>query len=148
MISEKVYKKIEKSCDLRRPPTIERFNDSSRKPPDIVEKFFLHLLVGKLHHTPNQKREQIMRSFSEELMHSVSNGNFLTGKHYDAELGLHGLTGLKQSIVYLSILGHSFGCDKVEEIETAQTELTLKSKGESLNLPLAHKYESKLKLWP
>ena len=116
-------------------------NNSSRKPPDIFETFFCHLLAGKLHHTPSQKKEQIIRSFSEDVMYSVSNENFLTSKHCAVGLGLHSLIGLKQSTVYLSRLGHSIGYDKVEEIETAQVELTLKMKEESLNLPLAPKYE-------
>ena len=41
LIREEVYKKIEKSRDVTRPPTIEKFIDSSRKPPDIVETFLL-----------------------------------------------------------------------------------------------------------
>ena len=74
-------------------------------------------------------------------MYSVSDGNFLTSKHCAVGLVLHSLTGLKQSIVYFSRLGNSIGYHKVEEIETAQVELTLKLKEESLNLPLAPKYE-------
>ena len=141
LVRKEVLKKIEKSCDVTSPPTIESLNDSSRKPPDIVETFFCHLLVGESDHTPNQKKERIIRSFSEDVMYSVSNGNFLTSKHCAVGLGLHSLTGLKQPIVYLSRLGHSTGYDKVEETETAQAELTLKLKEESRNLPLVPKYK-------
>lgn len=78
-------------------------------PQILLKPFCLHLLVGELHHTPNQKRERLIRSFPQELMHSVSNGNFLTNKHCAVKLGLHGLTGFKQSIVYISRLGYSIG---------------------------------------
>ena len=50
---------------------------------------------------PKVKKEQIIRSFSEDVMYFVSNGNFLTRKHCATGLGLHNLTGMKQPIVYL-----------------------------------------------
>ena len=65
---KKILKKNEKSCDVTWPPTIESLNDSSRKPPDIGETFFRHLLVGESHDAPSHKKERIIRSFSEDVL--------------------------------------------------------------------------------
>ena len=59
LICKEIIKKTEKSCDVTWPQTIESLNDSSRKPPDIVELFFRHLLAGESHHVPSQKRKEL-----------------------------------------------------------------------------------------
>ena len=66
-----------------------------------------------------------MRCYSDVKL-VLSNGKFLTRKHCAVGLGLHRLTILKESLVYLSKLAHSISYKQIEENEAAQTELALK----------------------
>ena len=55
---------MKKSCGIKWLSTIVSLNDLSRKPPDIGEKKFCHLLAGESHHAASQKKEPIISSFS------------------------------------------------------------------------------------
>ena len=77
-----------------------------------------------------------MNSFSQDLVHAVSRGNFLTEKHVLLGTGLHSLTGLKTPIKLLGRFGHSCSYDKVRLIETAQAELAQKLRGYDKQLPV------------
>ena len=136
VIRTKVLKKVKESPELAWPPSVDQLEDASRDPPDLLAKFYHRLIVGDCHHTLSEQKHRIIRSFSEDVMYAVSNGTFLTKKHYAVGMGLHSLTGMKQPIVFLSKMGHCISYDKVAEIETAQAELSLKWKNDSLTLPL------------
>ena len=75
-------------------------------------------------------------SFSQDVVHAVSKGKFLTPKHTSVGLGLHSMTGQKLPIAILARLGHSITYDAINEIETAQAELVEQFQLKDLNLPL------------
>ena len=63
---------------------------------------------------------------------ALSKGKFLTSKHCAVGLGLQSLSGLKQSVVYLSKLGHSIRYKQIEEIQIAQAEIDESSNESSI----------------
>ena len=134
-----VLEKIKQSNELAWPPTVDQLQDASRDPSKLLEIFYQRLIVGDNHHILTEQKQRIVRTFSEDVMYTVSNWSFLTEKHCALGMGLHSLTGMKQPIVFLSKLGHCISYDKVAEIETAQAELSLKLQNESLTLPLQPK---------
>ena len=79
-----------------------------------------------------------MSSFSQDLVHAVSRGNFLTEKHLLLRTGLHSLNGLETSIKLLGRFGHSCTYEKVRLIETAQAELAQKWRDFDKPLPVVH----------
>eukprot|EP00112_Aurelia_sp_Birch-Aquarium-sp1_P017646 Seg411.7 transcript_id=Seg411.7/GoldUCD/mRNA.D3Y31 product="hypothetical protein" protein_id=Seg411.7/GoldUCD/D3Y31 len=119
------------------PPTVESLGSIDRRCPSILGLFFKTLLSQKdSHNMIGEKVERLVDSFSQDVMHAVSKGKFLTPKHAAVGLGLHSLTGQKLPITILARLGHSISYDTVNEIETAQAELVEHFQSLSLSLPI------------
>ena len=80
-----------------------------------------------LHSADHSPREEVKRyadPFSQDIVHAISKGDFLTAKHVLRGCGLHdSITGMKKPINILSKVGHSCNYNTVQEIETAQAEL-------------------------
>ena len=96
--------------------------DEGREGPQSV-KIFLRLLLQDDHHKTSDKCANHIWSFSQDFLHSVSNGTFLTAKHVLIASMLHTMTGQKIPIQLLSLAGNCASYEKELEIETAQAEL-------------------------
>ena len=102
-----------------------------------MQKLYDYLLAGDLHHETSEKKNKLLnKSFCSDVICVLSNGKFLTSKHRAVGLGLHSLTGLKQTVVYLSKPRHSVSYKQMEEIQKVQKELALNLSNESRILPL------------
>lgn len=115
------------------PPTFEVLNE--RKPPESVTYFLTGLLKHNRHVTP-ERAIRLVESYASDLIHGVTNGRFITAKHFAVSMGLHGLTGSREIIDILSKLGNAMPYELTCEIETAQAEKAQKMSKESTMLPL------------
>ena len=107
--------------DSKWPPTVEDLSSDARKPPKFLESFMSYLLKNKDHpnrHTVNR----LIQSYSSDLIHGVTRGKVITGKHFLLGLGLHNMTGQKVPVQVMNHLGHCIDYNLVCEIETAQAE--------------------------
>ncbi len=144
ILRDSVLEAIENVPNLPWPPTVDSLGSIDRKCPDILGLFFKTLLSQKdSHNVIGERVERLVDSFSQDIMHAVSKGKFLTLKHAAVGLGLHSLTGQKLPITILSSLGHSISYDTVTEIETAQAELVEHFQSLCLSLPLQPAAEGK-----
>ena len=122
--------------------TIESPRKDDRNAPDILKQFYENLLSpASVHHGTSLNAERLIDSFSQDIMHAVSKGEFLTLKHASVGLGLHRLTGQKLPLQVLSQLGHSMTYDQICEVETAQAELVHHLKSWSLLLSICPIHE-------
>lgn len=137
LLREGILDTIERAPGVPWPPTADSLSSIERQYPDILRSFFKTLLspTGG-HNVISERVERLVDSFSQDLMHAVSKGQFLTPKHVAVGLGLHSLTGQKLPITVLSRLGHSITYDTVNEIETAQAELVEHFQNLGMSLPL------------
>eukprot|EP00112_Aurelia_sp_Birch-Aquarium-sp1_P021922 Seg6008.1 transcript_id=Seg6008.1/GoldUCD/mRNA.D3Y31 product="hypothetical protein" protein_id=Seg6008.1/GoldUCD/D3Y31 len=126
---------IENAPEIPWPPTVDSLWLPDRQPPNSV-KDFLSNFIHSTHHSPGEEVVRYVDSFSQDLIHAVSKGNFLTMKHVLLGTGLHSLTGQKKPIELLGRFGHSINYDKVRLIETAQAELIQKLRSLQQPLPL------------
>ena len=107
--------------DSKWPPTVEDLSSDPRKPPKSLESFMSYLLKNKDHpnrHTVNG----LIQSYSSDLIHGVTRGKVITGKHFLLGLGLHNMTGQKVLVQVMNHLGHCIDYNLVCEIETVQAE--------------------------
>ena len=136
-LQESVLKFLEDVDPLPWPPTVESLASRERQYPELLELLFKELLSPKgSHHLTAERVDRLIDSFSQDIMHAVSKGKYLTAKHASLGLGLHSMTGQKLPITILARLGHSITYDTVNEIETAQAELVEHFQSMALNLPL------------
>ena len=128
---------IENSSEVSWPLTFVELIHQQRDAPKIMQKLYDYLLAGDLHHETSEKKNKLLnKSFCSDVICVLSNGKFLTSKHRAVGLGLHSLTGLKQTVVYLSKPRHSVSYKQMEEIQKVQKELALNLSNESRILPL------------
>eukprot|EP00794_Sanderia_malayensis_P000996 gene996-312_t len=133
IIRAEIQEMISNAPELPWPPTPETLGDERRKPPAKVKEFLTNI-IHSTHHTPGDEVHLFVDSFSSDLVHAVSKGQFLTQKHVALGTGLHSLTGQKTVIKVLGKFGHSIKYDTVRVLETAQTEVIQKLR--SLRYPL------------
>ena len=132
-----VLKFVEKSVPLPWPPTMETLMSEERISPALLKLFFDELLSpSSNHHATGEIVCRLRDSFSQDVIHALSKGTFITSKHAAVGLGFHSLTGQKLPLVILSRLGHCINYDKICEIETAQAELVQHFQSMTLGLPL------------
>ena len=137
LVRESVVKFIEESDPLPWPPTVESLAKRDLQYPELLRLFLKELLSPKeSHHVTSERVNRLTDSFSQDVVHAVSKGKFLTPKHTSVGLGLHSMTGQKLPIAILARLGHSITYDAINEIETAQAELVEQFQLKDLNLPL------------
>ena len=137
ILREDVTNVINEASTLPWPPTIESLKSDDRNPPATLALFYNHLLsAANSHHAASSTTERYVTSFSQDVMHAVSHGDFVALKHATMGLGLHSLTGQKLPLVVLSRLGHSINYDRICEIETAQAELAQHFQSMSLYSPV------------
>lgn len=137
LLRDVVLKFVEKSSSLPWPPTIESLMSRERESPALLQ-LFVNVLLSPTdsHHAVREMTRRLKDSFSQDLIHALSKGTFVTLKHASLGLGLHSLTGQKLPLTILSRLGHCINYDKICEIETAQAELVQLFQSMSLGLPL------------
>lgn len=123
------------------PPTVEALQNTDRLPPHLVQSFFTNVLKSPKH-SATEKVAVLSKSFSEDLIHGVTHGQFLTAKHALVGVVLHNLTGQKTPVNVLFRLGHSASYDQVCEIETGLAELTQHFQEQGQLLPLQPKSTS------
>ena len=100
ILHEDVTNVINEATTLPWPPTIESLKSDARNPPAILALFYNNLLsAAKSHHVASSTTDRYVASFSQDAMHAVSNGDFVTLKHATLGLGLHSLTGQKLPLV-------------------------------------------------
>lgn len=117
---------IKKSVKLIWPPSLDNLKD--RKPPSLLTTFFNFLLHGSSNSNDTKAKGDggelgLVESFSNDILYAVSNGTYLTLKHCSIGLGLHCMTGNKESIEKVSRFGHCITGDQVDEIEASLGEL-------------------------
>ena len=120
------------------PPTIESITSSEENYPNSLTSFLSSLLKNKTH-SPRATVLKHARSFAQDIIHSISNGKFLTLKHTLVGCGIHSMTGLRKPIDILASFGNSCTYDNVREIETAQAELAQHLMDTQFPLPLIPK---------
>ena len=85
-----------------------------RQPPESL-KLFLTRLLHSTHHTLGGEVQAYVDSFSQDIVHGISKGTFMTSKHVLLGYGLHSITGMKTPISILSHFGHSCTYNQVQE---------------------------------
>lgn len=137
ILREDAIKMIQASPELCWPPTTEALTAEERQPPETVINFFTDLLHSPLiHHPPGEEVKRYVSSFSQDLLHAISKGKFMTAKHTLIGTALHSITGQKLPIQILSKYGNSCNYETVQKIETAQAELVQKMRQQNYPLPL------------
>ncbi|XP_065053916.1 uncharacterized protein LOC135682802 [Rhopilema esculentum] len=135
IIRDDILAVIENALELPWPPTPDSLSKQDRQPPRSVQDFILRV-IHATHHSPGDDVKRYVDSYSQDLVHAVSKGSFLTQKHVLVGAGLHSLTGQKTPIKILARLGHCCNYDKVRLIETAQAEVVQKLRSIKYPLPL------------
>jgi len=115
---------IDQAEPLSWPPTVDELKRRSAQTPAELLQFLSKLLIGDSHHAIGSTKTRVSQSIAQDIIYSISNGNFLGIKHCSLGLSIHSLTGQKRPIVILSSLGHSISYEKILEIETAQAEVS------------------------
>ena len=138
VIRDDVLSMMEHAPGIPWPPTVESLESQERQPPESLRLFLTHL-IHSTEHTPGEEVQAYVKSFSQDIVHGISKGDFLTSKHVLLGCGLHSITGMKMSISILSHFGHSCSYRKVQEIVTAQAELVQKMRSLQYPLPLIPK---------
>ena len=134
-LREDIIKMIDKCQDIPWPPNPTDLAKPERQPPSTLIKFLREMLQPD-HHVPGIAVQQYIWSISQDLVHAVSRGKFLTEKHTLLGNSLHTMTGQKLPIEILAKLGNSCSYDMVREIETAQAEVCQKQFGRGDFLPV------------
>ena len=117
------------------PPRVKDLMDERRQPPELVKTFLKHVLHDS-HHPESQMVQDLVWSFSQDLVHGVSRGKFLTAKHTLMANVMHGLTGQKVPILLMSKVGNCQSYNLVELVETAQAELVEELREAGFPLPV------------
>ena len=135
MLREDILKFVEEAPGLSWPPKAFDLLKKDREGPQSV-KMFLRALLQDDHHKTSDKCANHIWSFSQDLLHSVSNGTFITAKHVLIACTLHTMTGQKVPIQLLSLAGNCASYEKELEIETAQAEFCQKLISYGMPLPV------------
>eukprot|EP00112_Aurelia_sp_Birch-Aquarium-sp1_P012747 Seg2686.1 transcript_id=Seg2686.1/GoldUCD/mRNA.D3Y31 product="hypothetical protein" protein_id=Seg2686.1/GoldUCD/D3Y31 len=122
LLRNDIVEMITQAPDLPWPSTPETLCCGARQPTQSVKEFFTKVIHAS-NHTQGEDVQCYVNSFSQDLVHAVSRGNFFTEKHILLGTGLHSLTGLKTPIPLFGRFGHSCNYDKVRLIETAEADL-------------------------
>lgn len=137
ILSENVTHIINEAPTLPWPPTIKSLKSDARNPPATLTLFYNHLFsAANSHHVASSTTDRYVASYSQDVTHDVSHGDFVTLKHATLGLGLHSLTGQKLAPVVLSKLGHSINYDRITEIKTARAKLAQHFQPMSLYSPV------------
>ena len=83
-----------------------------------------------------EKATRLVDSYAADLIHDITNGRFITAKHFALSMALHGLTGSREIIDILNKLGNAMSYELTCDIETAPAEKARKLSSESTVLPL------------
>ena len=113
---------IENALPLPWPPKPDDLFKKEREAPLSVTTFLRYLLQDSYHKT-SESTENLIWSFSQDLLDSVSNGSFLTAKHILVACAIHTMTGQKIPVEILASLGNCPTYYTGLKIETAQAEL-------------------------
>ena len=123
------------------PPTVDSLLSAERQPPSSIISFYNNILKDPKK-AERESTDQLSTSFSEDLIHGVTRGKFLTAKHALVGTVVHNMTGQKIPVNILSNLGNSASYDKVCEIETGLAELSHLFQEQGQMLPLQPSTES------
>lgn len=94
LVREPVVKFIEESDPLPWPRTVESLAKRELQYPEFLRLFFKELLSpNESHNCTSERVDPLTVSFSQDVVHAVSKGKFLTSKHALVTLGLHSMTG-------------------------------------------------------
>ena len=96
---------IENALPLPWPPKPDDLFKKEREAPLSVTTFLRYLLQDS-HHKTSETTENHIWSFSQDLLHSVSNASFLTAKHILVACAIHTMTGQKIPVEILASLGN------------------------------------------
>ena len=127
-IRVEILEMIEKAPSLTWPPKAKGLLEATRQPPELVNAF-LRCLFHDSHHTESDKVQDYVWSYSQDMVHGVARGRFLTAKHTLLGNALHSMTGQKNPIQMLSKLADSCSYHTVQLIETGKAELVQKMRG-------------------
>ena len=83
-----------------------------------------------------EKTTRLVNSYAPDLIHGITNGRFITVKHFALSMALHGLTGSQEIIDILNELGNAMSYEPTCDIETAPAEKARKLSSESTVLSL------------
>ena len=79
-IRKDVLEFVDSASEIPWPPRSRDLCDESRRPPTSVLLFYKTLLQDN-HHSIGENTERFVLSYSQDVVHSLSNGKFLTAKH-------------------------------------------------------------------
>ena len=123
LLRQNILAFVDKVPSLPWPPAVDTLLGSEGRPPEEVTSFISHVLTSTKHRESHQIT-QLPKSFSEDLIHGVTCGKFLTAKHALVGVVLHNMTSQKVPVNILFRLGNSCSYDQVCEIETGLAELS------------------------
>ena len=78
------------------PPTVSLLQE--RKPPAMLCNFLSNILKKSRDSIAPEKTQQLIDSLAADIISGVTNGKFLTAKHFLLSMVLHGLTGSRYAI--------------------------------------------------
>ena len=110
-------------------PTVSLLEE--RKPPAMLCNFLSNILKKSRDTITPEKTQQLIDSLAADIISGVTNGKFLTAKHFLLSMVLHSLSGSRYVIDILNKLGHCMPYKLTCEIETSQAEIAEKILDES-----------------
>ena len=126
---------VESSSDLPWPPRSTDLLCTERRPPQTLLMFYRSLLQAD-HHATGESVERFVNSLSQDVVHCVSRGKFLTAKHTLLANTLLTMTGQKAIVEIVSRYGSCGSYDTVRLVQTAQAESAQKLMSIERPLPL------------
>ena len=113
-----------KTSEQTWPPNLDELKEAENSIPQSTLNFLSHLL-----HNPDtrnkisEKMKCQIKSYAADLIHGVSQGKVITLKHFILGLGLHNMTGQKNTVKILNNLGHCINYETVCAIESSQAKI-------------------------
>lgn len=105
--------------------------------PDEMRRFFNNLLTGNRTNmkSTSQKVDILIQSFSQDLIHAVTGGQYKPPKHIMLSYGVKSLTGNVELIQILNRLGHAISYSQLQENDTGLCLQKLAAANQGIILP-------------
>ena len=114
---------IENAAEIPWPPRSKDLRREDRNPPLSVQKFF-RVMLQDTHHSVGVNVDRLISSYSQDVVHAISKGKFLTSKHTLLSNTLHTITGQEAIVDIVHKFGGCGSYDMVRSVQTAQAELS------------------------
>lgn len=126
LILRKLILQIEKNKIPTKKITSEHLISGEVSIPQELSDFYFTLLSGCNRNRKNSpKCARLVRSYSQDLIYGVHNGQVKTSKHIMLGITLKSLTSSRKIIDIINRYGHCISYQGVEELETESTYTTI-----------------------